>query len=90
MSAPSHQHEIDSPGKKSIALAVDGMTPSMNSMSASKLEKYNREEMKKKHQQHHSNHISNAGVSVINGGKVALVHGSHSPDNDLNKYQITE
>ena len=39
MSAPSHQHETDSSGKKSIALAVDGITPAMNSMSASKLEK---------------------------------------------------
>jgi hypothetical protein len=47
--APSLHHEADSPGKKSIPLAVDGITPAMNSMSATKLEKYNREEMKKKH-----------------------------------------
>jgi hypothetical protein len=47
--APSQHHEADSPGKKSVPLAVDGITPAMNSMSATKLEKYNREEMKKKH-----------------------------------------
>jgi hypothetical protein len=49
ISAPSHHHEADSSGKKSIPLAVDGITPAMNSMSATKLEKYNKEDMKKKH-----------------------------------------
>ena len=90
ISAPSHHHDTDSPGKKNIPLVVDGITPAMNSMSATKLEKYNREEIKRKHQQQHSNAIANSGISVINGGKIALVHDSNSPDNDANKYLITE
>lgn len=48
ISAPSHHHDTDSPSKKSLPLAVDGVTQAMNSMSATKLEKYNREEIKKK------------------------------------------
>ena len=46
--------------------------------------------MKKKHQQQHSNAITNSGISVINGGKSILAHDLSSRDNDNNKYLITE
>ena len=69
---------------------MDGITPAMNTMSATKLEKLNKEELKKKHQQQHSNAITNSGISVINGGKSILAHDLSSRDNDNNKYLITE